>query len=86
LLAIDIALILVVNLRRKRAIALSRSQLEPDERGSHALQYGDNCFLMANITSPSESIWRNLFWYGEYQLSGRQPYGGNCFHMAIFSG
>src|SRR5258707_1006241 len=40
-------------------------------------------FLMANIASPSPSIWRKIFCYGEYYLGWLRTYGGNCFHMAI---
>src|SRR4029077_19939458 len=51
--AINVTLILVVNRRRKRAIALTLNQLESDESWCHAFLYGDNYFLMANIASPS---------------------------------
>jgi hypothetical protein len=40
----------------ERAIALMGDQLEPDERWCHALAYGDNDFLMANIESLMANI------------------------------
>jgi hypothetical protein len=69
-----------VTRRREHALALTRGQLEPDERWRHGFPYGDNDFLMANITGDPyggnyvamailsgevANVWRKLFSYGD---------------------
>jgi hypothetical protein len=69
-----------VTRRRERALALTRGQLEPDERWRHGFPYGDNDFLMANITG--DPYGGNYVTYGDIIWRGRKCMA-EIIHMAI---